>query len=282
MLRQVIRTATLMVFAWCLTRTAAASDATLAALEHARDDSPANPPSAIAERGSDQLQNAWRLLAKGEATAAMRQFEQAMNYWRQHQSVGRGYADAQRGLVIAALLAKDDAGANRALNEIHGSVAMSRGSALIFAGRWNDGYAAFRDETAHEPLMDGADPLIASGVEAARSGDRRKAIQIWSKPPDGSGGSYLHDIQQSLIGIAFAQLGEWDRAVDAWLEASSMGRPVPEWEGLETGNIIALDMLYHFRDRYVRGDHTYHLRVDPGRFRERDRSDRRSSPFPTP
>jgi hypothetical protein len=214
-------------------------------------------------QASAKLDVAWGRLAHGEARAALASFDSVMPFWRRTRNVGGGYADVERGTIIAALFAREDGRAKRELQVIRQEWGgESRATALIFAGRWTEGLVAYRDETAHEPLAEGVDPVVAAGVAAALAGDWREAIVAWSGVPSGHGPDYLEDYQTALIGIARAHLGDWNGAVDAWLEATRMGRPVPEWEPLESGNVVGLEMLYHFRDRYPRGDHSYQLRVD--------------------
>ena len=212
-----------------------------------------------------QLASAWRLLSDGQARHAARMFANAMPYWEKHvAAAGTGWADAQRGLVIASVYARDDAAAARGLNGIVARQHEPAGDALVFAGRWNDALAAYVDETAQEPSADSADPVAARGAAVARSGDLRGAIAVWSAGSSASGPANVTDEITALIGIARARLGDWSGAERSWLDATRIGRAVPEWQGLWNGNVTALAMLYHYRAHFRRGDHAYRLPIDPG------------------
>lgn len=217
------------------------------------------------DRETHRLEQAWAQLARGDARGALRTFEISMRTWSHYGGVGTGLADAHRGIVIAAILAREDGRARAELDGIEReSGGVSAADRLAIAGRWNDAFAAYRDATVREPMVGGVDRVIAAGTDAARAGDLRAAIASWSQPPDGGGAGYLHDEQVALIGIARARLGDWNGAEDAWLDATRLGRAVPEWQSLWPGNVTALQMLYRFRDRFARGEHAYRLRVDPG------------------
>lgn len=209
---------------------------------------------------SAQLEAGWESLNRGDARGALRSFDAAMPFWRRRsKGAGRGYGDAERGTLIAALFARDDERAERELQLIRNeSGGEALGTKLLFAGRSSEALIAYRDHTAQESTAEGVDQIVAAGVDAALAGNLHQAIVMWSGPPSSSGSGYLEDEQTALVGIAHAERREWDAAVDEWIEASRMGRPVPDWEGLEYGNIIALEMLYHFRADYQRGDFAYH------------------------
>ena len=251
------------------------------AVDHPRDDVFCETPEmaqahnrerqARAQNAEGRLDAAWSVLQHGEARRALQIFDSQLPYWRQHTGEGTGFADVQRGIVIAAIFARDDARAEAELRAIAGSQHEPAGDALVFAGRWDDAFAAYALQTADEPLSDGIDPVAGHGAAEARAGDLRAAMSTWALPSRGHGPSNVDDELMALIGIARARLGDWPGAEDAWLDATRMGRAVPEWQGLWNGNVTALAMLYHFRDHFARGDHAYTLRLDPGQRARRRR-----------
>jgi hypothetical protein len=202
-----------------------------------------------------QVETAWKALALGKATAALRAFESVLPVWEAHAGDGRGYADTERGIVVSAIFAHDDAAAAAMIARIRReSGGLSTGTALILAGHWVEAIDAYLRDTARAPLAPGPDGVIGNGVRDVHAGNWHRAIVAWSQPPDGEGPGCLLDMQRVLIGVARARLDDWEAAARDWVAASRIGRAVPGWENLETGNIAALELLYHFRDRYSRGD----------------------------
>jgi hypothetical protein len=212
-----------------------------------------------------RIKAAYALLGAGKAHAALRAFDSEMRFWRHDRNNGYGYIDTARGIVIAAIFAREDGRAGPALRALEREYGGEpAGDAFVFAGRWNDAFATYRDATRREVGAVGIDPVIAKGADAARAGDFRGAIAAWSRTSSGAGPAYVHDEQTALIGLALARIGDWDGAEDAWLDASRMGRAVPEWQPLWSGNLTALAMLYHFRVHFARGDGAYRFRIDVG------------------
>jgi hypothetical protein len=179
------------------------------------------------------------------------------------------YVDSTRGIVIAALFAREDARASREWAFIRDSapdawvVAESRADRLAVSGRWKDAYRAYRDESVDNsmvgPVPHAHDPIVSDGVEHVLRGDFRGAIGIWQKPSTAGGPYDVTDVQTALIGIAQAQQGAWDSAASTWVAAARQGRAVPEIDALYSGNLTALALLVRYRDRYHRGPHAYHV-----------------------
>lgn len=216
------------------------------------------PSPASEDRALALLDTGWVQLAHGDAHEALRAFNNALPKWRTRQSDGRGYEDSERGIIIAALLAREDSQAITMLEKVRReSGGISPGTAEIFAGHWQAGLRTYLASTVFTPFGSGTDPVIAAGVHAAESGNWNAAIAVWSKKRDRAKSGRFLDLQTALIGFARAQHGDWNGAASAWIAAARQNRAVPDWESLEYGNIVALEMLVHFRDRYRRGDHRY-------------------------
>lgn len=216
-----------------------------------------------------RLDRAWQLLAGGSPREAYRAFRPELDYWNDFQRQSFGYVDAQRGMMIAAIFARDDAAARAAWGAIAGGAEERPADSLVFAGRWNAAFRAYRDATldlaAEDPRAPEHDRVVTAGVERAVRGDFAGAIAAWSRPAVGRGGYDLTDVQTALIGLAYARERRWNDAETAWLHAARIGRTLPQIDEFHDGNLIGLSMLYHFRDQFRRGEHAYRWTNVPAR-----------------
>lgn len=191
-------------------------------------------------------------LASGKPTEAYRLFKRELIRWVPESRNSTGYVDCERGMMIAAIFARDDADAAQAWREILGKMPEPSGDALVYAGRWSDAFRAYQNATQDNARFNptsGPDPVVASGVRQALIGNLREAIREWSMPATTDGPYDLTDVQEALTGIAWARLGNWDNARTAWLKAARYTRTLPQIAEFETGNVVALSMLYHFREK---------------------------------
>jgi len=164
-------------------------------------------------------------------------------------------------MLIAAIFMRDDARANAMWKQIGGASLEPAADRLVFAGRWNDAFRAYRDTTrdfaVNDPQANQPDPVIAEGAALALRGDFRGAIRAWSKPAVGAGPYDLTDKQTALVGLARARLWDWTGAEAAWIAAARTTRLLPQMSELYDGNAMGLSMLMHFRVHFARGDHAY-------------------------
>ena len=214
-----------------------------------------------------RLDAAWHVLAGGRPREAYRTFARELPFWDAFSHQGLGYVDAERGMMIAALFAADDARMEAAWISIAGEPdAAQPGDKLVFAGRWNDAFRAYRDATQdlamEHPRYPEHDRVVSAGVDRALRGDYRGAIRAWSAAADGGGGYDLTDVQVALIGLAYARMRDWPAAESAWVQAARIRRNIPQMAEFETDNLIALGMLRHFRTQFARGEGRYRLRLD--------------------
>jgi hypothetical protein len=210
----------------------------------------------------DRLTLAWQRLSNGESREAQRAFAHELAYWSPWSRQSLGYVDAEKGLMIAAIFARDDAQTASAWRRIRAdsSVAEPAADALVFAGRWNDAWRTYRDGTHDNAMVDpheGPDRVVAAGVERALRGDLRGAIAAWSRPAAGGGVYELTDLQTALSGLARARQRDWKGAEHDWLCAARMRRNVPQLAEFTDANFMALAMLWHFRAHFARGEHAY-------------------------
>ncbi|MDB5094185.1 MAG: hypothetical protein JWO85_2286 [Candidatus Eremiobacteraeota bacterium] len=218
---------------------------------------------------SARLDVAWQRLATGRPREAYRTFRAERAYWEDFSQQSLGYVDAARGMMIAAIFARDDARDDAAWQVIsgRGTDATQPGDTLVFAGRWNDAFRVYRDATQDLAMTDPRAPLpdrvVAAGVSRALRGDFHGAIVAWSAPAVGGGPYDLTDMQVALIGLARARLGDWSGAEEAWLHAARIRRNIPQLAEFETGNLTALAMLRHFRAHFARGEGQYRWRSVP-------------------
>jgi hypothetical protein len=222
----------------------------------------AAPPSAGDQiASSERITSAWSHLARGEAKRAYREFARELPFWDVVQRQSQGYIDCERGMMIAAIFMRDDARASAMWRQIGGDSLEPPADRLVFAGRWNDAFRAYRDTTqdlaVNDPRANMPDRVIAEGVAHALRGDFRGAIRAWSKPSVGAGPYDLTDKQTALVGLARARLGDWAGAEAAWIEAARTTRLLPQMSELYDGNAMALSMLMHFRSHFARGDRAY-------------------------
>jgi hypothetical protein len=224
----------------------------------------------LADQGAafERLDIAWQRLAAGRPREAYRSFSAERTYWDGFTRQSRSYVDAASGVMIAAVFARDNAAADAAWHTIGGeSDSTQRGDALVFAGRWNDAFRAYRDATQDLAMSDPRAPLpdrvVEAGVDRALRGDLHGAIAAWSEPAVGGGPYDLKDMQVALIGLARARLGDWNGAAEAWLHAARIRRNVPQMGEFDTGNLTALAMLRHFRAHFVTGEGRYRWRSVP-------------------
>jgi hypothetical protein len=183
---------------------------------------------------------------------ALEVFVYKLPIWDHFSKQSFGYIDADRGSLIAAVLAMDHAAADTAWARIsaeskEGAVAerAPRGDALAWSRQWS---AAFRSYRAGRNFgLVPISPLIQKGLSEAIDGSIDKAIGTWSLPAEGFGTSDLGDVQLALIGIAYASRGEWAAAKRNWIAAAQKRRTAPQFEMLYAGNVMALSMIYHFQ-----------------------------------
>lgn len=210
---------------------------------------------------SGRIAAAWSDLARGEATRAYREFARELPFWAAVQRQSLGYIDCERGMMIAAIFMRDDARASAMWRQIGGASLEPAADRLVFAGRWNDAFRAYRDTTQDLAMVDprapAPDRVIAAGVDRALQGDFRGAIRAWSQPSVGGGPYDLTDEQAALVGLARARLGDWTGAEAAWIDAARTTRLLPQMAELYDGNAMGLSMLMHFRSHFVRGDRAY-------------------------
>jgi hypothetical protein len=202
------------------------------------------------------IDEAWMRLAAGKPTEAYRLFKRELLRWAPDGPSSMGYVDCERGMMIAAIFARDDEDALQAWRKILGKMPEPPGDALVYAGRWNDAFQAYQNATHDNALINptsGPDPVVASGIRQALIGNLRGAIREWSMPANTIGPYDLTDVQEALTGIAWARLGNWKNAQTAWLKAARYRRNIPQMAEFETGNVIALSMLYHFRAKLAHG-----------------------------
>jgi len=208
---------------------------------------------------SDSLQpidEAWTRLAAGKPTEAYRLFKREFLRWVPDGPSSMGYVDCERGMMIAAVFARDDENALQAWRKILGKMTEPPGDALVYAGRWNDAFQAYQNATQNNSAFNpstGPDPVVASGVRQALIGNLRGAIREWSMPANTVGPYDLTDVQEALVGIAWARLANWKNAQTAWIKAARYRRNIPQMDEFETGNVISLSMLYHFRAKISHG-----------------------------
>jgi len=157
------------------------------------------PSAGDQEASSERIASAWSHLARGEAKRAYREFAREVPFWDTVARQSRGYLDCARGMMIAAIFMRDDALANAMWKQIGGGSLEPAADRLVFAGRWNDAFRAYRDATQDlamvNPRANTPDPVIAAGVARALQGDFRGAIRAWSKPAVGGGPYDLTDKQ---------------------------------------------------------------------------------------
>jgi uncharacterized membrane protein len=219
------------------------------------------PSAGIQRASSGRIASAWSDLARGEAKRAYREFAREFPFWDAVQRQSLGYIDCERGMMIAAIFMRDDARANAMWKQIGGERLEPAADRLVFAGRWNDAFRAYRDATQDLAMIDprapAPDRVIAAGVDRALQGDFRGAIRAWSQGAVGGGPYDLTDEQTALVGLARARLGDWPGAEAAWIAAARTTRLLPQMSELYDGNAMGLSMLMHFRSHFVRGDRAY-------------------------
>jgi hypothetical protein len=222
------------------------------------------PSAGDQEASSERIASAWAHLARGEAKRAYREFARELPFWDTVTRQSLGYLDCERGMMIAAIFMHDDARANAMWKQIGGESLEPAADRLVFAGRWNDAFRAYRDATQDlamvNPRANAPDPVIAAGVARALQGDFRGAIRAWSRPAVGGGPYDLTDKQTALVGLARARLGDWTGAEAAWIAAARTQRLLPQMAELYDGNAMGLSMLMHFRSHFARGDHAFRWR----------------------
>lgn len=262
------------IFACCRTAVAVAFIALLL-IGGVRGPAVADMPSvADQEASSDRIASARSHLGRGEATRAYREFARELHFWDAFQRQSLGYIDCERGVMIAAIFMRDDRRANAIWQQIGGESLEPAADRLVFAGRWNDAFRAYRDATQDlamaDPRAPAPDRVIAAGVARVLQGDFRGAIRAWSQPAVGGGPYDLTDEQTALVGLARARLGDWKGAEAAWIAAARTQRLLPQMAELYDGNAMGLSMLMHFRSHFARGDHAYRWTFAvKGRFGER-------------
>jgi hypothetical protein len=204
-----------------------------------------------------KLQSAWDEIDRNPRDA-MHIFAAELHIWAAFSRQSVGYIDADRGSLIAAVLAGDDASAEaawqRIQGETHGVVAEPEPSGDVQA--WNTDWAgAFR---AYRDLANfGADDCLRQtnrGLDEAISGHLSQARETWAYPQSCLGPHDVTDVDLALTGDTFAAERRWMKARSTWIEAARRGRVVPQIDMLYAGNVMALSMLYHFRHRF--GDRT--------------------------
>lgn len=112
-------------------------------------------------------------------------------------------------------------------------------------------YRDFTHDSAAFAPESGPDPVVAAGVELALHKNWKGAIAAWSQPPTSSQGpNSLTELQLSLVGLAQRVLGNWKNAGATWMAAARSTIAQPQISWLSTGNMMALSMLYHYRDHF--------------------------------
>ena len=213
-----------------------------------------------------RLSAAWNQLYAGSPREAYRAFAHEFPRWKPLGPSTLGYIDAERGMMVAAILAKDDATAQKEWGTILAAFDEPRADTLYFSGRVDDALRTFRDSTQDNalvnPHVDRPDPNIDAGVRSALKSKWRDAITAWSRPAVGGGTYDLTDEQEALIGIAYAEMGQWTEAEATWIAAARIRRNVPQLAYLYPGNMTSLSMLWHFRNKFLRGENAYVLRIN--------------------
>ncbi len=127
------------------------------------------------DASSQRIASAWTHLAQGEAKRAYREFARELPFWDAFMRQSRGYIDCERGMMIAAIFMRDDARANATWRQISGATLEPAADRLVFAGRWNDAFRAYRDATQDlamvAPRAPAPDRVIAAGVDRALQRD---------------------------------------------------------------------------------------------------------------
>jgi hypothetical protein len=201
---------------------------------------------------SEQLSKAWTEIERNPRDA-LRIFESELPVWAAFSKQSTGYIDADRGTLIAALFAHNDAAAGLAWRRIRreagSAVAQSEPSGDVLAWR-RDWTSAFRSYRMDENVGTTQCPdTTKRGLDEAISGHLQRAIRLWSLRPDCYGPYNEADVRLALTGDAIAAQNEWSKARSTWIKAARQDRLEPQIDALTIGNIMALSMLYHLRTR---------------------------------
>jgi hypothetical protein len=203
--------------------------------------------------GQSLLDGAWHELYSNPRES-LRIFKNQLPKWAAFSKQSVGYIDADRGSLIAAVFAKDDVAAEtswkRITQETGTAVAEIEPSGDVRAwnGDWTLAFRSYRN-AGH---FGAAECTVQTdrGLDEAISGHLQLAMKIWLLDPVCSGPYDLTDVHLALTGDALAARNEWLAARSMWLRAARKGRVVPQLDVLYSGNIMALSMLYHYRDRF--------------------------------
>jgi hypothetical protein len=199
---------------------------------------------------SQKLARAWSEL-DGNPRDALRIFERELPIWAAFSKQSPGYIDVDRGTLIAALFARDDAAAERAWTRIRretgSAVASAEPSGDAFARRldWTSAFRAYRTDERVGTTQ--CPDRTKRGLDEAILGHLRRAIAIWSVRPDCFGTYDETDVRLALVGDAMAAQHQWSTARTMWVRAARHERIEPQIAALSTGNVMALSMLYHLR-----------------------------------
>lgn len=213
----------------------------------------------------ENLGNAFVQIASGNPVPAEATFRRALNRGADpHYPL---YNDALRGAFLANLYAKDDRSAATTLSmaTVHaGSGAV--GSHFAVHGQWQRAWAGYlRDAKAAGSRC--TDATVETGLERAVAGDLPAARSAWlgewvdigdcNVPIDpflfGNGG----DTKNALIGISYLQESRWTQAEAELLSAVLFYRATSGYTSLFPGNIMAMQMLFAYRERFKRGPGRY-------------------------
>lgn len=204
--------------------------------------------------GQSMIDKAWNELYS-DPRDSLRLFEGQLPQWAGFSKQSGGYIDADRGSLIAAVLAGDDSAARaswrRIKQETGGVVAELEppGDVHAWNGDWTSAFRSYRDAGNFGTAA--CTVQTNQGLDKALSGHLQQAIEIWSADPNCPGPYELTDVHLALTGDAFAAQNKWSAARSTWIQAARQGRVVPQMAMLYSGNVMALSMLYHLRGRLV-------------------------------
>ena len=177
------------------------------------------------------------------------------------------YNDALRGVFLADLYAKNDRAAARDLAvAIAQAGGAPKGDGAATRGRWNDAWANYlRDaEPAGVPC---ADATVAQGIRSVLGRRLSEARAVWHEKPRYAGNCAIaidpavfangDDTKSALIGLSYVQERRWRDAEPALIAGVRASRATSGYTKLFAGNVIAMQLLFTYRARFIRGEGKY-------------------------